>query len=119
MTDQSYEHQAIAKTVASLYEDPITLQDLQEKLLYSPFEVGGPTPPKDEKIYSLVYNYLQTHADSIDPNVASRFSVLSAGGWICCGRELAKFLALMPQTSLQDLMDSAAEHGFEVQAVAV
>lgn len=118
MSENDKKISEISEAVASFYDGPVTLQELQGKLLYSPFEVPGPTPPRDEKIYSLVYNFLQARKDQLTPEQLGGFAPLSGGAWICCGREIAKLLAQLPNTSLKDLLASAKEHGYQAEVVS-
>ncbi|WP_156967814.1 hypothetical protein [Methylosinus sp. PW1] len=107
----------ISDAIAAMYEGPITLAELQEKLLNAPLEVPGKTPPRDEKIYKLVYDYLHSKKE-VKPEQSGRFAALSGGGWICVGREIGKLLATMPDTSLQDLVEHASKSGFTAEVVA-
>jgi len=102
-----------ASVVKALYKDPIKISDLQEAILSSETETRGVTPPKDQKMYELVYNYLQVKKGDLTPDQVNSFSATLA--WICVGKELSRFLATVPKASLQDLMDAAAKSGLEVE----
>lgn len=108
--------ETIDQAVAALYEAPITLQELQHKVLHAPFETPGPTPPRDEHVYKLVYAYLQSKRDQLTPEQLDQFSA-GGGGWICCGREITKLLAVVPTSSLDEVIKFAHESGFQAEVV--
>jgi hypothetical protein len=105
---------AAAEAVSALYKGSISVADLQEALLRSPSEVNGITPAKDKQIYELMYNYLQVNKASLSRSQLDSFSVSLA--WICCGKELAKMLALVPDASLQSIVSAAKKSGYNVKA---
>jgi hypothetical protein len=107
----------MAKDLADLYDGPITLSELQDKLFNSPLEVPGPTPPRDEQIYKIVYGYLQSQPKASVEQSGS-FAPQSGGGWICCGRELAKLLAKFPDTSLTKLIEFAEKNGYRAEVTS-
>lgn len=103
--------------LADMYDPPITIEELQDKLFYAPIEQPGPTPPRDEEIYSLVYGHLKKNEARVSDERRGSFAPKSGGGWICVGREIGKLLSVLPDTSLSDLMDVAKENGFEAEVV--
>jgi len=102
-----------ADAVQALYKKPIRIADLQAALLASQTETLGLTSSKDQKIQDLIFNYLQTNKSKLSRSQVSSFAATLA--WICVGRELTKFLAMMPNASLNDILLSAKEKGFDVE----
>jgi len=107
----------LADEVSSLYSGPIELKELKNKLFYSSLEQPGPTPPRDEYIYEMVYSYIHSQQARLSPEQLALFAPSSGGGWICCGKEISKLLAVAPNTSLNDLMQFAKEKGYAAEAV--
>lgn len=72
----------VSKVVGSLYKGKIKLEDLRSKVLDASYglETGGPTPPKDQKIWDLVWNYLQVNKENLSPRELRHFSATL--GWI-------------------------------------
>lgn len=105
----------VAKFVESLYEGPVSLKDLQARVLNAAHgsEVGGPTADKDQKIQDMIFSYVQSNSASIPDRHAKSFAAILA--WICVGKEISKFLALVPRGSLEGLISAAKKSGFEVE----
>ena len=99
--------------IGALYKKPITIGDLQASILASHTEVSGITPAKDQAIHDLMYNYLQVNKASLSADQVNSFAAKLA--WICCGKELTKLLATVPNASLQEIMETAKKSGFSVK----
>lgn len=106
---------AISEHLESFYKGRVDVEYLRARMLAASMgeEVGGETPPQDQQIQEMIYNYLQSDVSGAGERAAKSFPpVLS---WICVGRELTKFLATAPKASLQSLLESAQGSGFEVE----
>ena len=105
---------SIRNLIGSLYADKVSLGDFQSALLNAAAhtEPGGPTPAKDQKMQDLIYNYLQVNKDKLTAEQLGSFSAILS--WICVGREVSKFLALVPNASLEDLITTAEASGISL-----
>lgn len=105
----------LSNIVGTLYKDKVTVSHLQSLLLDATLaaETGRPTPSIDQKSYELIFNYLQANKAAVNIDVLNSFSVMPA--WICVGKEVGKFLALVPNASLEDLMTWATANNFDLQ----
>lgn len=72
----------VSRVVGSLYRGSVKLSDLRTKLLDASYglEAGGPTPAKDQKIWDLVWNYLQVNKNKLTRRQLQQFSATLA--WI-------------------------------------
>ena len=114
---ESKSEKELADMVAKLYKEKITVVDLQAKMLKASIEIEKPglTSEKDQRIQVLIYNFLQTNKTGLTQEQIENFKPDGGGGWICVGRSITEFLALVPNSSLDDLITHAKEKGYELE----